>query len=143
MSKEKEINLPYGVGHSKFYSKSVIADFLVDRDEDNKIVQINSDVNLLLRQKTIHRKIGIDNLRDYVDNLMINDKSQGLPEFSDDELFQLIEPKSVNNLTSCYQYAKYLQDHSKEVKAKLDELKKQKQDYDAYLKKYHQPSKTD
>lgn len=133
----KEINIPYGVGHSKFYSKSVISDFLVDRDEDNNIVHVNSDVNLLLRQKTIHRKIGIENLRDYIEGLMSQDKTDGMQNFSDDELFQLIEPKSVNNLTTCYEYAKYLQDNAEKVKAKFDDLKKQKTSYEAYMKKFH------
>ena len=133
----KEINIPYGVGHSKFYSKSVISDFLVDRDADNNIVHINSDVNLLLRQKTIHRKIGIENLRDYVEGLMSQDKTDGMHNFSDDELFQLIEPKSVNNLTTCYEYTKYLQDNAEKLKAKFEDLKKQKTSYEAYMKKFH------
>lgn len=123
----KQINIPYGVGHSKFYNKSIIADFLVDKDDDNNISHINSDVNLLLRQKTIHRKVGIDQLREYVQGLMHDNPD--MPDFTDDELFQLIEPKSINNLTTCYEYAKYLQANSKDVKSRFETLKKHKLSY--------------
>lgn len=139
----KQVNIPFGLGHTKFYSKSIISDFLVDRDEDGNIVQVNSDVNLLLRQKTLHRKVGIENLRDYVDNLMVADKSDGMPNFTDDELFQLIEPKSINNLTTAYEYAKYLQANSKEVKNRFEQIKKAKADYTNYIEKYKRVTKSE
>lgn len=118
----KDIQLPYGSSHTKRYSKSIISDLLVERDENGVIIGITNDVNLLLRQKTIHRKVGIDNLRDYVQGLMQESKDDSIPNFSDDELFQLIEPKSINNLTTSYEYAKYLQEKAHDVRSRFDEL---------------------
>lgn len=134
-SDNKKVVVPYGLGHSKFYTKSVVADYLVDvsRDED-KVTKVNSDVNLLLRQKTLHRRIGVDLLRDYVDNLQ-----RDLPEhhnFTDDELFHLIEPKSINNLTTGYEYAKYIQASGETMRKRFEELKSlKKQRDDLYNRK--------
>ena len=123
-----EVKIPFGIGHSKFYTKSIIADFLVDRDDKNNVLHINSDVELVLRQKTLHRKIGTDSLREYVQGLMR--EFPETPDFSDEELFQLIEPKSINNLTTCYEYANYLQSHQDDVKRRFESLKKHKQAYE-------------
>lgn len=132
-TKEQSVKIPFGLGHTKFYSKSIISDFLCERDEQGNIVTISSDVNLLLRQKTMHRKVGIEQLRDYVQNLMHENKDTQ-HNFTDDELFQLIEPKSINNLTTSYEYAKYLQANSKDVKQRYDKLVKDKEDYENYIK---------
>ncbi len=134
--KETELFIPYGIGHTKRYTKSIVCDYLVDTsDDDDKVVKINNDVNLLLRQKTLHRVIGVDLLRDYVNNLQ-----RDLPEqynFTDDELFQLIEPKSINNLTTGFQYAKYIQSNGESIRKKFDELKTYKKNYDNYLNRYN------
>lgn len=122
-----DLKIPFGIAHSKFYNKSIVSDFLVDRDDKKNILHINSDVNLILRQKTIHRKVGTDQLRDYVQGLMR--EFPDTPDFTDDELFQLIEPKSINNLTTCYEYASYLQSHQDDVKKRFESLKKHKQNY--------------
>lgn len=129
--------IPYGSKHTKKYVKSVVADFLVEENEDKSEMQIISDINLLLRQKSKHRAVGIDLLRDYVDNLQYKQPIQH--NFTDEELFSLIEPRFVNNHTTMYEYARYMQEHSNQMKAKYDELVKAKE---LYLKS-NQPSKSD
>lgn len=136
MSGKKDIPNVYGLGHSKFYTKSVVADFLIDRDDNGNVININSDVNLILRQKSLYRKVGIENLRDYVQNLMHEDKTRDMRDFSDDELFQLIEPKSINNITTAYEYAKYLQAHSKQLKERYEDMRKERDNYEAYVSKF-------
>lgn len=124
---KKQLRSVYGLAHTRFYTKSVISDYLVNTSDDG-VVEISSDVNLLLRQKTLHRKIGIEALRDYVDTLRVTQSD--VPSYTDDELFQLIEPKAVNNLTTCYEYAKYLQSHQDEVKQRHESLKSRKKALD-------------
>mgnify|MGYP003303518160 CR=1 FL=1 len=136
MANKKYIPNIYGLGHSKFYTKSVVADFLIDRDDDGNVININSDVNLILRQKSIYRKVGVENLRDYVQNLMREDKTRDMRDFSDDELFQLIEPKSINTLTTAYEYAKYLQANSKQVKERYETIRKERDNYEIYVSKF-------
>lgn len=136
MANKKDIPNVYGLGHSKFYNKSVVADFLVDRDDDGNIININSDVNLILRQKSIYRKVGVENLRDYVQNLMHEDKTRDMRDFSDDELFQLIEPKSINTLTTAYEYAKYLQANSKQLKERYENMRKERDNYETFVSKF-------
>lgn len=134
MEKIALLRKTYGLQHSKKYIKSVVADFLVNSstDDEDKEVKINSDINLLLRQKTIHRSVGIDLLRDYVQNLQRENSEQY--NFSDDELFSMIEPREINNLTTMYEYARYMQDNSKQIKSKFEELVKSKEKYYESLK---------
>lgn len=132
MSKEiKRIYVPYGCGHTKRYSKSVVADFLVERSSETGEVHINSDVHLLLRQKNLHKTIGIDVLRNYLEAL-----DNGEPhshQFSDDELFQLIEPKGLGTITDAYEFSKYLQNNDDKMKSKYKDLKQNYLDRKKYL----------
>lgn len=132
----KNVIINYGSDHTKKYVKSVVADFLVEKSDnsENPEYKIISDVNLILRQKTLHRNVGIENLRDYIDKLQYNQSEQH--NFTDDELFSMIEPKAINNLTTMYEYARYIQDNSKSIKSKFDELVKAK-------KQYYQSSKSE
>lgn len=117
--------MSYGVDHSKQYKPSVVAPFLREADTDGSLVKVHSDIHLLLRQKSLQRSIGVDSLRAYFDGLVNSQgSSMSTDQLSDDQLFELIPPKSVNNLTTRYEWAQYLQDHEKELKAKLSESKK-------------------
>ena len=129
-----KVTIMCGIAHTKRYTKSIVADFLVDKDEENGFTKLHSDVNLLLRQKTIHRKIGLDALRDYVQNLERTETNKH--DFTDDELFSMIEPKDINNLTTAYEYAKYLEHQSEAIKEKYKKMKKDKETYDEYVKMF-------
>lgn len=129
----KVVNIPYGVSHTKKYQPSVLASLLVERSFDDDSVTFISDVNLLLRQKTLQRRVGVDLLRDYVQSLERTQTEKH--DFSDDELFQLIEPKAVNNITTFYEFAKYLQHNSETIKSKYVQMKKHKDTYEGLMSK--------
>lgn len=123
-----KVKIVYGAGHTRRYNKSIVADFLVTSSDDvDKVTKIHSDINLLLRQKNVHKSIGIENLRDYVEHLQMSEPEKH--NFTDDELFSMIEPKSINNLTTMFEYARYIQDRSEKIKEKYDELIKAKKSY--------------
>lgn len=127
----------YGISHSKRYAKSPVADFLIDKvgESDNDICICN-DIKLLLREKNIHKQIGVDLLRDYVEQLQRSaPTSSEQVSFTDEELFQLIEPKDINNLTTSYLYARYLQDNDKKLKSRYDEFVERKKDYETFISK--------
>lgn len=107
--------------HSKKYQASIINPYLADKDEKDNIVKVHSDLYLLLRQQQLHKSIGLDNLRAYVDNMQ-RPAQASLPNLTDDELFTLIEPKQINNITDAYQYSRYLQSHHEEIKSKYKDL---------------------
>lgn len=136
MSKEVEkvAYVRYGSGHTKLYTKSVVADFLCNRsdDEENETHFI-SDIHLLLRQKKLHDSIGVDALRAYLESI-----DNGTPQshnFTDEELFQLIEPKGLNTITDRYQFAKYLQANQDDIKQKYENLKSSSESYKSFIKK--------
>lgn len=128
------INPNYGDGHSKRYEPTIISPFLIERDENGDIVTYNNDVHLLLRQKNLHKSIGLDSIRAYVDGL--NRKQEPVHNLSDDELFSLIPPDGIDTITDAYQYNKYLQAHEKEIKDKYNKYQEDYKKLNDFKKKY-------
>lgn len=127
----KNIVQTYGMKHTRRFKPSVFTHFLSEHDDNNNLVKLHSDVYLLLHQKNIQRHIGVDAIRQYLTSMMC--PSREMPDLSDDELMELIPPKDVNNLTTSYQYCKYLQEHSDAIK---DNYKNKIKEHEAYSKMY-------
>lgn len=121
-----KVNISYGVSHHKKYRPSIISKFLMDVDEE-RIIQVHSDTYLLLRQKNLAQTIGADSIRQYIDSLLVSHSPT--PEFTDEELFQSIIPREINNITDANKYAQYLKSHHDEIKAKYNDLKNKKKQY--------------
>ena len=112
----ESLNPDFGLSHSLQIRKQPILDVSVDElDSSSHLVKFRSDVELLLYDKSLQTKLGADALRYYLDNLNSSDSSD-TSKFSDDELFQLIDPKDVNTITDAYEYARYIKQHSEQVK---------------------------
>lgn len=133
--KQTTVEIPFGIAHSNFYVKSIVRDYLIDVSSDEeKVCKLHSDINLILRQKTLHREIGIPALRDYVTSLEFVQSDKH--DYSDEELLSLIPPRDVNNLTTAFEYTRYLKENEKQMKQRYNELKQFKSDRENYLKKY-------
>ncbi|AXF52719.1 MAG: hypothetical protein [Microviridae sp.] len=118
--------MTYGIDHSKFYNPSIVSNFLSEFDEKGNFIKRHSDVHLLLRQQNLHKSIGVESLRRYFEQQNMAGNQTALfstDNLSDDELFDLIEPKSINNLTSAYEFGRYLEAHDKELKQKVKDLR--------------------
>ena len=126
MAKNLRVNPNYSDAHSKRYQSSVISPFLVERDDKGNVLRYNNDIKLLLRQKDLHKSIGYDAIRAYVDKLNTNP----IPthNLTDEELMGLIPPDGVDTITDLYQYNKYLEAHQKEIKSRYDALQKHKRE---------------
>lgn len=137
--------LTYGISHTKEYKPSIIAPFLIDKSKDGKFLKRHSDAFLLLRQNKLQQTIGTDAIRAYLDNQRAAAIASLIPHdnLTDDELFQLIEPKEVNNLTTAYEFAQYLEQNSKQIKAKHKELSERKNSLSDFYKKIGYNSKTE
>lgn len=138
-TKEKTVKLPscltYGVKHSRSYVPSLVTQFLDERDEKGCMLKRHSDIHLLLRQESLQRKIGVDALRRYFDQNMMNGNRSGTTDnLTDDQLFELIPLKEVNNLTTAYEWACYLSDNEKELKSRYESYKKTRDKQDAFTK---------
>lgn len=137
-----EVNVSYGVGHSKKYRPSIISPVCMDCDEDGKIVHVHSDSYLLLRQEALSKRMGVEAIKSYFDSIRVQSVSS-VPDLSDDELFSAIIPKEINNITDAYQYAKYLKDNHSEVKKRYDNLIAQHKAQFDVKKKETEETKTD
>lgn len=125
----------YGAQHSRKYKPSVVSSFLVDRDDKGRVVKIHSDVHLLLHQENLQKKIGIDAIRNYIDQMHVNATPR--PNLTDDELFGLIEPKEINNITDAWKFAKYLQDNSDKVKTAYNDYVAKRKELEQFKQKYN------
>lgn len=120
-------NVNFGVENSQIYQPSVLSQVSVHKIGDQPYqIKISSDTHLLLRQKDLAKQLGADSLRSYIDSINQNAPSN-LPKLSDDELFQLIEPKSINTLTDAYEYSKYIQSHQDDIKSRYSSIMKAQQ----------------
>lgn len=108
-------NAGYGVAHSRFYKPSIVSRLLGERDSKGEMQVIRTDAYLLLRQNNLEKQIGVESLRRYFDSLRGSFDFVDTSRLSDDELFSLIPPKGVNNLTTAQEYAEFLQAKSEEV----------------------------
>lgn len=116
-------NYGYGIGHSRNYKPSVIASLRFDKDDNGRTEQIHSDVYFLLRQENLQRKIGLESVRQYVNQMIAKGEVSQIPnDLSDDELFALIPSKELNNMTTAYQMARHLQKHHDEVKGNYEKV---------------------
>lgn len=121
-----KVNPNYSDTHSKRYKPSIISSFLVEKDSDGNVLRYNNDVKLLLRQKDLHKSLGYDAIRAYIDRLNTNPEPHH--NLTDDELMGLIPPDGLDTITDLYQYNKYLEYHKNEIKSKYDSLQKHKKE---------------
>lgn len=126
---EKIIEIAYGSAHTNRYKPSIFAGVSVYHGKDYD--EYHNDIHLLLHQKDFEKKIGVDNLRRFIDTLDAHVASHQptTQDLSDEDLFKLIEPKSINNLTEAYEYSKYLKEKHEETKARIRAYKAYKDDY--------------
>lgn len=128
------VNPNYGDGHTKRYNPSEISQFLVEHDEEGNVIRYNNDVRLLLHQKNLHKKIGLDVVRSYVDGLNRNPEPQH--NLTDDQLMSMLPPDEIDTFTEAYQYRKYLEENSKEFKSKYEKMQKDAEVLTAFKKRY-------
>lgn len=132
--------LTYGINHTRHYVPSVVTSLLDERDEHGRLLKRHSDVHLILRQEKLQRSIGVEALRRHFDQMRMNgNTSMSTDNLTDDQLFAMIEPKAVNNLTTAYEWANYLQDHHKELQKKhkeyMDKVAKDREFWSTFGKK--------
>lgn len=132
MKEYPKMNILFGHKHSKKYKRPIISDFLTSKDEHGNIIKRHSDLYLLLRQEHLKEAIGTEELRKYVDNLYQPQVTR--PTFTDEELFQLIEPKDVDNITDAYNFARFLQDNDKKIRDKYNKIVESKKQVNEYFK---------
>lgn len=132
---ENKARIVYGSAHSKKLKPSVISPFLREKDENGRVLKVHSDVHLLLRQQNLVQSIGVDAVRQYLGQ-MLGNQSQTPENLSDEDLFALIPPKEVNNITTVYEYSQYLKEHESDFKARYDKLVDSKRKYDDYMSVY-------
>lgn len=114
-------NPSYCAKHSRHYKPSVVAQWLMSKDDKGNILKFHSDIHFLIRQKEINKHVSAEVLRSYIDKLHYQGEAR--PQLSDDELFSLIEPREVNTITDAWQFAKYLEQNQQKIKSKYDDFR--------------------
>lgn len=115
----------FGINHSKYYKPSVVSPFLEEKDDKGRLIRRHSDVYLLLRQERLQKSIGVESLRAYISQMASRGEVSPIPaDMSDDDLFNLIEPKDVDNLTDAWKFGQYLNQRKEELTGKYNSLRK-------------------
>lgn len=113
----------FGARHSKMYKPSLVSTFLASYDKNTgECIKVHSDVQLLLRQKALQDTIGLESLKSYIEKLE-RPNYGARPQLTDDELLSMIEPRSINTITDCYQYSLFIADNEQRFKEKYEQVK--------------------
>lgn len=116
-------NINYNIDGNISFSPDSIVECQEVRDENGELVRVMSDIEFILHNET-HRKYDIPAsvLRNYLDNADKINLTQSFNHhnFSDEQLVQALIPREINTITDAYQFSKYLSEHHKSIKDKID-----------------------
>lgn len=103
------------------YEPSAIAQVSFTQTDDCS--KFHSDVRMILRDKSLSDRIGVNVLRDYVDR-MVSSNNSPTADLSDDELMDTILDRRVVDPNDVYQMTNYLDKNLDNVKDNLAKMKK-------------------
>ncbi len=126
----------YGMSHSKFYKPSILSNLLAEVDDDGNLVHFNNDIYLLTRKEKLMQKIGVDSVRAYISNMLRAGETTERANLTEEQLFSLIDPKEVNNLTTQYEYMKYLKNNHSKFKKDYENAVRSAKQYSDFKNKY-------
>lgn len=115
------------------YEPSIISQVCFTKVDD--MVKFHSDVHVILREKSLADKLGPEQLRAYVDDMLRNRNMGSTEQLTDDQLMETIQSRRLTELTDVYQLNKYLSDQADDIKSKIDKYNKQKEKSSAERKK--------
>lgn len=91
--------------------------------------KIHSDVNLILRDKSLGDRLGPDVLKSYVDSIIKNSPNPR-EELSDDEIMDTIMDRRITEATDIYQMSTRMAERIENIRKQRDDFNKQKEKYD-------------
>lgn len=109
------------------YQPSVMS--VVMASDFNGCRKIHSDVNLILRDKSLGDRLGPDVLKSYVDSIIKNSPDPRM-ELSDDELMETIIDRRITEATDIYQMSTRMAERIENIRKQRDDFNRQKEKYD-------------
>lgn len=99
------------------------------------MTKCHSDVNLILRDKSLADKLGPDNLRSFLDSLLRERDAGSSDALSDDELMDTIVSRRITEATDVYSMAKLMEKEYDSFKTQIDKNKALKEKTESERKK--------
>lgn len=104
------------------YEPSVISTCCIS--DCDGMTKIHSDIHMILRERSLSDMISPSQFRQIVDDLTRDSRGSVDDGLTDDQRFETIIGRRLTEFTDVYQFTKYLDSHTDEVKASYEKYQK-------------------
>lgn len=126
----------YGNAHFKCVLNSPIDEFIFESNSDGSVTRV-SDIDLLLHQKSIQTKLGLDTFRNWVSKLNNAKSSFDVSNYTDEQLLTFTKSRYINSFSDLDRYGKQI---NRDVSQLCDDIQRSL-DYNSKIKKLISKSK--
>ncbi len=127
-------NLDYFSKITKYAKVPAFSELQIVRDENGNLIRETSDVEYILGSTYNDNATAMETIRQYLISNHSTSSSLDFSNLSNEEIMNLIPPRSINSITDAYQYSKFLDHNSSYIKKKVDE-------YETFMKQQSEQNK--
>ena len=114
-------NPQYFSAITKIASRPAFEELTIIRDENGDLIRETSDVEYILGMTYNDNATAMEVVRQYLVSNSVVSSSLDVSQLSNEQIMNLIPPRSINTLTDAYQYSKFLEQNSKYIEKKAKE----------------------
>lgn len=101
------------------YKPSILQQVYLQKFEDGS-VKLNTDTHLMLYDKKLSEKVGLENINQYLANGTNNMHSYDTSSFTDEQLIEMTRDRRLSNQNDAYQYQRVLSSEFERVRIDAD-----------------------
>lgn len=106
---------------SKFFQRPAFEELMQIRDDEGNLIRETSDVEYILGMTYNDNATAMEVVRQYLVGNSIVSSSLDVSKLTNEQIMNLIPPRSINTLTDAYQYSKFLEQNHKYIEKKAKE----------------------
>lgn len=114
-------NPQYFSAITKIASRPVFEELTIIRDDNGDLIRETSDVEYILGMTYNDNATAMEVIRQYLVSNSVVSSSLDVSKLSNEQIMNLIPPRSINTLTDAYQYSKFLEENHKYIEKKAKE----------------------
>lgn len=106
---------------TKTFQRPAFEELMQIRDDDGHLIRETSDVEYILGMTYNDNATAMEVVRQYLVGNSIVSSSLDVSKLSNEQIMNMLPPRSINTLTDAYQYSKFLEQNSKYIEKKAKE----------------------
>lgn len=114
-------NPEYFSSITKQFQRPAFEELMQVRDEQGNLIRETSDVEYILGMTYNDNATAMEVVRKYLVGNTIVSSSVDVSNLSNEQIMNMLPPRSINTLTDAYQYSKFLEQNSKYIEKKAKE----------------------